>query len=349
MYSLNQKILKKDYEQIALRRYPWEKFKNKTIMITGGSGFLAKYLINSIDYISKVFDYDIKVLVTTRDINRTKTLYSNKNIDSSLLTFIQWDLTRSIEIDREVNFVIHAASAASPRIFKLDPTSAVIPNTVGIINLFSSLGSGSLENFLYLSTSGVYGFIPDKERPNNESTFGSLDNTLPQSVYLESKRMGETITLVWGKKFSVPVTIVRPSICYGPGIDFDDGRSFADFIKALVMSEDIILESDGKVFRNFCYVTDVIAGIFLVLLKGIDGEAYNLATENEIRIRDLASKLVNEFFPEKNLKVVFSKKPSAVDRVQFTRTQVDCSKIKHLGWEETVSIADGFKRTIASY
>ena len=134
-------------------------------------------------------------------------------------------------------------------------------------NFLNNIKNSNLERIVYISTSGVYGFIPDKERPNNESTFGSLDNTLPQSVYLESKRMGETITLVWGKKFSVPVTIVRPSICYGPGIDFDDGRSFADFIKALVMSEDIILESDGKVFRNFCYVTDVIAGIFLVLLK----------------------------------------------------------------------------------
>ena len=342
-------ILHEDYKQVLSREYPWSRLKDKTVLITGGGGFLAGHLIRTLIYISEQCDFSLKIITTSRDIIQTAEKYRVEKTLFPHLSFIEWDLLSNQKFDCDVNFVLHTASAASPTVFNADPTSAILPNTVGTINLFSSLQSCQIENFLFMSTSGVYGFMPDNDRPNKENVFGSLDPALPESVYLESKRMGETISFAWGKKFRKPVTTVRPSISYGPGINFNDGRSFADFIEALVLNRNIVLESDGMAYRNFCYVSDVVAGIILVLLSGENGEAYNLATETEIKIKDLAFKLTNEVFPEKKLSVVFNQDRPRTRRVEFSRTQVDCKKIRDLGWSEMVGLTKGFKRTVESY
>ena len=341
----SNRILLEDCQNIAIRDAPWSKLRGKIVLVTGACGFLARHLIRFFDYLSTANGMAITVKATTRNPHLASQVYA----DNASVKIIDWDLAEPNFSLGAVDFVIHMASAASPLLFSKEPLSAISPNTVGTTNVIKSIQIDRLENFLYMSTSGVYGFLPDSKRPNSESTFGVFDHTLPESVYLQSKRMGETISLAWCRSHSLPATIVRPSICYGHGVPFNDGRSFADFIAALVLNKNIVLETDGEAYRNYCYVSDVVAGILLVLLKGGIGEAFNLATDDEIKIKNLAYKLVHEVFPDKNLKVIFRPKKESGSRVQFMRTQVDCSKIKELGWSEFHSINDGFERTVESY
>jgi nucleoside-diphosphate-sugar epimerase len=206
-----------------------------------------------------------------------------------------------------------------------------------------------VKGFLFFSTSGVYGKLEDSQYPANEESFNGYLNPIDlSSCYLESKRMGENLCIAYMYQYGVPIKIVRPSICYGPGIKLNDGRVFANFISSILNKQDIVLTSDGNDYRNFCYVADVIYGFFTVMIIGEKGQAYNVATEEEIKIIDLANLLVNKIFKELNLKVIIKKELNYL-RTEFSRTQMDVNKLKALGWTTNFSLEQGFKRTIESY
>jgi nucleoside-diphosphate-sugar epimerase len=149
-------------------------------------------------------------------------------------------------------------------------------------------------------------------------------------------------------QYGVPVKIIRPSICYGNGVKLNDGRIFATFISSILNKQDIILTSDGNDYRNFCYVADAVLGFFIVMIKGKVGQAYNVATEEETKIIDLANLLTNKIFKKLNLKVIIKKEQNYL-RTEFSRTQMNIDKLKALGWTLNFPLEEGFKRTIESY
>jgi nucleoside-diphosphate-sugar epimerase len=163
--------------------------------------------------------------------------------------------------------------------------------------------------------------------------------------------MGENMCVSWWHQYGIPTKIVRPFHTYGPGLSLEDGRVYADFVADIVNNRDIIMKSDGSSRRAFCYLADAVQGFLTILLKGENGQAYNLGNpEGEISILDLAVKLVN-LFPEKALKVV--RKP-VLDNQDYIPSQIprncpDISKLSRLGWQPTTSIEEGFKRTIRSF
>ncbi|MFZ2654178.1 MAG: NAD-dependent epimerase/dehydratase family protein, partial [Victivallales bacterium] len=231
-----------------------------------------------------------------------------------------------------------------------DPAGTIRSNVIGTANLLKLAVEKKTKCFLFFSTSGVYGFVDSERYPLKEDCFGFLNPTDLASCYLESKRMGENMCVAWMHQYGVPVKIVRPSITYGPGFKLDDGRSFADFISNIINKQDIVLYSDGKALRNYCYLADATLGFFIVMLKGKNGEAYNIGSDKEISIVDLATLLTEKVFPELKLKVLF-KKDEGMNylRMNFARTVVDISKARGLGWQINYSIEDGFKRTVESF
>jgi len=245
---------------------------------------------------------------------------------------------------------VHAASQATPKVFQADPVGTLSPNVLGTANLLNLAVEKKVECFLFFSTSGVHGHVDESAYPIKEYCYGYLDPTKIASCYLESKRMGENMCVAWMHQYGVPGKIVRPATTYGPGIKLDDGRSFADFISNIVNYQDIEIFSDGKALRNFCYLADATLGFFTVMLKGEPGEAYNIATDHEISIIDLAKLLVENVFPERNLKVVMKTDVSKnYLRTNYSRTAVDITKVKALGWKLSFPIEEGFKRTVESY
>jgi nucleoside-diphosphate-sugar epimerase len=207
-----------------------------------------------------------------------------------------------------------------------------------------------VEGFLYFSSSEVYGQIPNSENPISEEQFGYLNPAIVRSCYAESKRMGETICISYFHQFSVPVKIVRPFHTYGPGMDLNDGRVYADFVKNIVHNENIKLSSDGSAKRAFCYIKDATIGFFLVLLNGKPGECYNIGNQTqEYSIKNLAEIIV-KLFPEKNLTVTtHSSIDSNYVASKVSRNCPNCDKAKTLSWEATTSVQEGFLRTINSY
>lgn len=345
---MRNKIIQGDLEYITNQDLNWAIFKNCTILISGASGFLPSYMVETFMYLNETKNLNIKVIGLVRNLKNALIKFSHCN--KKYLTIIQHNVNNKIIIQENVDYIIHAASQATPKVFKDDPVGTILPNTIGTYNLLTLANEKKVKGFLYFSTTGVYGHNCILKYPLKENTFGKVNPMELSSCYIESKRMGENMCIAWMHQYGVPIKVIRPSITYGYGINLDDGRSFADFIKNILNKEDIVLYSKGDVMRNFCYVADAVLGFFIVLIKGKVGEAYNVATDIEISVVGLAHLLVEKIFPELSLKVVHkSNETKNYLRKDFPRTATNIDKIKSLGWRLNFSLEDGFKRTIKSF
>jgi nucleoside-diphosphate-sugar epimerase len=259
------------------------------------------------------------------------------------------DICLPLKINSQIDFIIHAASQASPKYYESDPIGTLSTNTIATMQLLELAKNLKTEGFLYFSSSEIYGQFANT--PTKETDYGYIDPTAIRSCYAESKRMGENMCVAWHHQYGVPTKIVRPFHTYGPGMKLDDGRVYADFVSNAVKGTDIEVKSDGLAKRSFCYIADATAGFWMVLLKGSNAEAYNVGNpDGNISILDLAN-LISGLDVEKKMKVIF-KQRSASESYLTSPVLITCpdiSKIKTLGWNPITTIEDGFRKTIESY
>jgi UDP-glucuronate decarboxylase len=342
-----EKILKDDFDFILKADLPWADFKNKKILITGANGFIASYLIRFLDVANTRLNLNISITGTVRNIDNAKKQF--KDLDDKFLDLKVINILEPIKINGHYDFIIHMASIATPKLFESNPIGVVLPNTLGTINLLDFASTQNIDRFVFFSTTGVNGFVEDNLRPISEDIYGGLDPNKIENCYLESKRMGENLCIAWHHQKKVPIQIVRPAITYGPSVQLDDGRAYADFIKNIVNSENIMLHSKGDAIRNFCYVADFLTGLFYTIFHGNIGDTYNISSEKEYSILKLSEILTKDVFSEKSLSIEYDFKNNNFLRVNYIRTTVSTKKLRLLGWEEKFSIQEGMKRTVDSY
>jgi len=343
------KIVQEDIQYIVSQDLDWEQFRDKTVLISGASGFIASYMVETFLYLNKTKKLNIRIIGLVRDLYKAGYKFFplfNKN-----LKLLHRDINLHLEIDGEIDYIIHSAGQSTPKVFKNDPVGTILPNIIGTYNLLELAKEKKVKGFLFFSTSGVYGILNENCYPAKEYYSNGYINPLDlSSCYLESKRAGENLCIAYMKQYNVPIKIVRPSIIYGFGVKLDDGKSFTDFISNILNKEDIILYSDGEIKRSYLYIADAVSAFFTVLLKGSTGQAYNIASKREISIIDLASLLINKVSTELNLKVIIKgcEKENYI-RINFRQTWMDITRIESLGWKPNFSLVEGFKRTIKSY
>ena len=342
-------MIVEDFNQIKNSSIDWNRFENKTILITGANGFLPAYMVETLLLLNNdILKYSpCKVIALVRNEKHTKERFSNYLSDENLKIIVQ-DVANEINLIEKIDYIVHAASPASPKYYNIDPVGVIMPNILGTKNTLELARKNNIEGYLYFSSGEVYGQLNDGE-VINEDKYGYLDPTTVRACYGESKRMGENLCVSYGHQYNIPVKIVRPFHTYGPGMKLDDGRVFADFVKNIVNNEDIEMKSDGSARRAFCYLADATVGFFKILLEGKNNNAYNLANSNGvISIKDLATELVN-MFPEKGLKAIFAEQNKDYLQSPVKGNSVDTSKLESLDWKATTTIKDGFKKTIRSY
>lgn len=340
-------IITADFEQIVNSKLPFEKFAKKTILITGANGMIGGYLTEFFLYLNETKNLKIKVVGMSRNRKKIEARFSNYKNKNDLMLIIQ-DVSVPLKFKNRVDLIIHAASQASPKYFGVDPVGTLLPNVIGTRNLLEIAREHEAE-FMFVSSSEVYGELNKNQIPTSESDRGRLDPIRIRSCYAESKRMGETMCICWQEQYGVPIKIVRPFHIYGPGLDLDDGRVFADFTRNIVEGKDIVLTSKGTAKRSFCYLADALCAFLTVLTVGKTGEIYNLGnSKEEISMRELAEKLV-KLFKEKKLKVVFKEKKSAYIASSIERSCPNTTKIERLGWRPKHTVESGFMRTVQSF
>jgi UDP-glucuronate decarboxylase len=345
------KIVYEDLKTIVSHKIGWERFRNKTVLISGANGFLPAYMVEVLLYLNEIdLDFNTRIIALVRSSEKATSRFADY-LGSNSIQFLVQDVSDEIEVYEKIDFIIHAASQASPKYYGIDPVGTLSANILGTINLIKLAQRNEVEAFLYFSSGEVYGQVADEFVPIAEDTFGYLNPTSVRSCYAESKRMGENICISWFHQYNVQAKIVRPFHTYGPKMLLNDGRVYADFVANVLDGKNIRMKSDGSAKRAFCYLTDATAGFFTILLNGVAGEAYNVGNPyQEYSILNLA-KTLTSMFPEKHVNVieVEEQDDNAYLKSPITRNTPDIQKIQKLGWSPKVAVEDGFRRTIESY
>lgn len=340
-------IIAEDLIRIAGKELPWEDFAGSSVLVTGASGFLAAYMVETLLHLNRtVLTKPARIVALVRNGVSARERFGNSAREHKLELLIQ-DVTEPIPEALRFDYIIHAASQASPRYYGTDPVGTLSANIFGTQNLLIAAQRQPMRGFLFFSSGDVYGVSADSSRAIGEKDYGYVDCTDVRSCYGESKRMGETMCVAWAKQYGVPVRIVRPFHTYGPGMRLDDGRVFADFVRDILTGGPIVLHSDGSARRCFCYLADATEAFFRVLLQGSTGEAYNVANANaESSIAELAHRLATRFHikVQRRARHDTHYMPSPIP---FTLPAT--AKLEALGWRATSNIESGFARTVASY
>ena len=267
------------------------------ILLVGGAGFLGYYFVKSILHWNQNYSHcGPSISITVLDhFSRGRPTWLTDLSKNNSLELIEHDITKKLPNSLTgYTYIIHAASIASPTFYRLHPLETMDANVNGLRNLLeytkeSNLTGAIVKGFLYFSTSEIYGDPSPEFIPTPESYRGYVSCTGPRACYDESKRYGETLSVIFSQKYKLPVKIVRPFNNYGPGLKITDKRVIPDFARNIINGEDIVIYSSGSPMRTFCYISDAIIGYYKVLTKGISGESYNIGTnDTEISMSDLA-------------------------------------------------------------
>lgn len=343
------RIIREDIDFIISTFKYWERFKNKTVLISGANGFLPAYLVETLLSLDQSFQTHVIALV--RNKAKTERRFSHR-LAHPRFEIIEQDVCTELSYSGKIDFIIHAASQASPKYYGVDPVGTLNANVIGTINLIKLAYDKKVESFLYFSSGEVYGTVDEKNIPIAEDAYGYLDPAKVRSCYAESKCMGENICVSWFHQYGVQAKIVRPFHTYGPGMALDDGRVFADFVSNILAGKDITLNSDGSARRAFCYLTDATLGFLTVLLNGENGEAYNVGNpQEEYSILELA-KILTTIKPEKGLNVFINEAYQQNNnylKSPYPRNSPLIAKIGALGWRPETSVKTGFSRTVESF
>lgn len=342
-----EKILNEDFEYILDKNKSLIQLEGKIILISGINGFIASYITKFLLYLNeKIFKEKVKIIGIARNKKKCKKIFSeylgNKN-----LNFIFQDICEPIEISEKIDYILHCASQASPKYYSIDPVGTIDANVLGTRNLLKIAGNAEVKSFLFFSSSEVYGKLDNEDFPIKEIEIGKRDLTNIRNCYSESKSMGEMYCQSYFYQYNIPIKIIRIFHTYGPGLQRGDGRVFMDFIENILKNENIIMKSDGKAKRTFCYIADAVDAYFRVLLEGKNGEVYNIGNSyQEISVLDLAKSIC--VLSEKKIKIieVNRKENDNYLKSEINRNIGDISKIESLGWKPEINILAGFYRTI---
>jgi len=351
MLNKENPIIIEDLEFISQSLVAWKELSNQSILITGCSGLIGSYLVKALIYANKAHDLNLQVIGVYRNIDSVNLRLSGY-LDEPNFELILHDIVKPLPDDfPKVDFVIHAASQASPKFYGVDPVGTILANSAGTEHLLNHAVKSKSKKFLFFSSGEVYGNPVYPNELIREDDYGYINPMNVRSCYAESKRMGETMCVAWGRQYGLHINVVRPFHTYGPGIALNDGRVFADFVANIIKGQDIVLKSDGLAKRPFCYISDAIIGFLTVLISGKDAEAYNIGNpEAEISIRDLALEIV-DLRPELKLRVKFNAKDDGNKYIKspVSRACPSIDKVSHIGWIPSIGIKEGFNRTIKSF
>ncbi len=317
-----------------------------TVAVTGGFGFLGSYCI---DTLAAINDNGLHppcrvVCLDNAIVNDDSNLTHLRNRPD--IEFIRHDISKPITIDGPVDYIIHAASIASPLFYQKYPLETIAVNVDGTRNVLELAKAKGSRGVLYLSTSEVYGDPDPNKVPTPETYHGNVSCVGPRAPYDESKRLGESLCVVYAKKFGVPVNITRTFNSYGPRLLLSDPRVVSNFFRCALAGETLAVY-DATSTRSYCYVSDNIRAQFLVLLSGLREEIFNVGNnEEEVTVRELAN-AINGLFGGK-LQVAHKTPSDPVYVIDNPKRRCpDVTKIRNmLGWRHAVSMDAGLRRML---
>ena len=330
---------KYDILQVFNENLPWNHLSGRNILVTGATGLIGGCLV---DTLMMNPNRSYHVYATGRNEERAKKRFNEFYNDKSF-HFICYDVLDKLGGDVNYDYIIHAASNASPNFFVENPVEIMKSNIYGVVNLIEYGLNHGMKRFLYISSGEVYG--EGDGRVFIEDYSGYVNSVNPRACYPSSKRAAETLCVSYAEEYGADVVIARPCHTYGPYFTEKDNRVYAQFIRNVLQGKDIVMKSTGEQFRSWCYVVDCVSALIYIMLKGKSGEAYNISNvESNISIRELAEKIADI-----GRKKVVIEVPEENERKGFNvvkKSIFSTKKIESLGWRPKTNIDDGLRKTI---
>lgn len=324
---------------LAAFELPWQQLSGKNILVLGATGLIGGCLVDMLMQHEKP---DYQVYAAGRNEERANRRFS-AYLDSGHYHFLPFDVTAPLSVDICFDYIVDAAGGACPQLYSEDPVGVMKSNIFGVDNLLRFGLQHGLKKLVYVSSGEVYG--EGDGRVFEESYSGYIDPTTVRACYPSAKRASETLCICYAHQYGIEVSIARPSHIYGPFFTESDNRVYAQFIRNVLRGEDIVLKSKGEAFRSWTYVVDCAMALLYILLKGGNGEAYNIANEeSNVSIRTLAETVADLA----GRKVVFDIPDDAShgNTTPITKAVFATDKLEALGWKPNTLLKDGLAHTI---
>lgn len=314
---------------ISDNNIPWEELKGSTFLVTGAKGLIGSALVRALKSANEKYVLNIDIIAHARQTHG--------------------DIRQGIKIDSDPDYIIHCASITKSKDMVEKPVDVISVSVDGTRNVLELARTHKCKSVVYLSSMEVYGQIYKDEV--TEDDLGHIDLANPRSSYPESKRLCESLCTAYFKQFGVPVKIARLARTFGAGVKIDDSRVFAQFAKNAFNGEDIALHTEGKSIGNYCYISDAVKGLFILLLKGASGNIYNISNpDSTMTIREMANLVADQVCNGK-IKVVMKVPDDINERgylhdVGFT---LNSDKMKELGWQPKYGLKEMYERMIENW
>ena len=334
-----------DLQYTAALNLPWELMQNKCILISGATGLVGSFLVDVL-MVKNERGLNCKVYTLGRNARKAESRFT-KWKDSPLFQFIPCDINKPLllpELDK-VSYVLHMASNTHPMQYATDPIGTITTNIIGLQHMLDFAVEHRSERFAFTSSNEIYGENRGDVELFKEDYCGYIDSNTLRAGYPESKRCGEALCQAYKSQKGLDIVIPRPTRSYGPTMLMSDTKAISQFIKKGIRGEDIVLKSAGTQYYSYTYVADTVSGLLTILLKGVNGEAYNIADEqSDIMLKELAKiiavqvgkKVINDL-PDKEEALGYSK---------ATKARLNGEKLKQLGWKARFDIETGIDRTL---
>ena len=273
-------------------RYIWESFRGKSIFLTGGTGFFGKWLLESFIYVNEKLALNAKITTLTRNPEAFLLEYPFYMEHTNTVQFVKGDiLTYDFNLDEKFQFIIHAATSASESLNKSNPLLMMDTITIGTRKILDFAITQPLEGFLLVSSGAIYGKQPWNVSHIVEDDSFKVDINNPNSAYAEGKRIAELYSSTYFEKDNLPIKIARCFAFVGPYLPLDTHFAIGNFINNAIKNEDIIIKGDGSTIRSYMYASDLMVWLWKILLKGKINQPYNVGSDEEVSIKELAEKI----------------------------------------------------------
>ena len=307
----------------------------KRVLITGAAGFISSHLCDR--FLAEGFEVIGMDNLSTGSLENIEHLFGNPRFQ-----FYHYDVTNFIHVPGELHYILHFASPASPADYLRMPIQTL---KVGALGTHKCLGLARAKGatILVASTSEVYG--DPLQHPQKETYWGNVNPIGVRGVYDEAKRFLEAMTMAYHRTHGISVRIVRIFNTYGPRMRLNDGRALPNFITQALTHQPLTVYGDGSQTRSFCYVDDLVEGIFRLLLYTDYPYPVNLGNPEEITILEIAREVLR-LIPESKSKIVFESLPE--DDPKVRRPDITLAR-ELLGWEPRTTRLEGLPKTIAYF
>lgn len=311
-----------------------EEFKGKNIYITGATGLIGSSLVNEL----LTYD-DLNIILQVRNEAKAKKLFGDK------VKYVVCDLLEIAKYEGTVDYIVHCANPTASRFFVDNPVETISLAVNGTIRILEFAKEKNVDGFVLLSTMEVYGY-PERGHKVKENEGGSFDTSVVRNCYPLSKQTCESLCAAYASEYGVPTRVLRLTQTFGPGINYNDSRVFAEFARCAIEGRDIVLKTKGETERDYLYTLDAVSAILTVLLKGKDGEIYTAANEDTFCSIYEMARMVADM---SGIKVII--KEQDISKIGYANTlhmDLDTSKLKSLGWKPNYGLKEMYANLLDS-